>query len=211
MKRSGFDVMSKYAYPWYIIFHPSDGFHELRVNKKSSVLNIAIIVTLFFFVQAYQRLATDFDFNNFDEKQSGILILFLSTVGLFFVVATANWCFCTLLDGKGTFKDICTVCAYALIPFIIACFFTTTMTNLLSLDEGGFLEYILIIARLWSLVIAFCGLQSIHEYSAKRVVGSILLTLLGSLIIVFILFLFFMLIQQFYSFISTVYTEIARR
>ena len=211
MKRSGFNTMSKYAYPWYIIMHPADGFHEMKINKKASKLNVAIILTCFFLVNIYQRLTTDFDFNNYTDGQNNILILFLSTIGIFFVVTLANWCFCTLLDGKGTMKDICTVFAYALIPYILICFVTTTATNFLSLDEGSFLNYILIVAELWTFIIAFSGLQAVHEYSGKRVIGSMLLTILGALIIIFVVFLFFMLIQQFYSFINTIIIEITRR
>lgn len=211
MKRSGFDTMSKYAYPWYIILHPSDGFHEMRINKKSSLINVAVILVCFFLVNVYQRMFTDFDFNNYTAGQNNIFILFLSTIGMFFVLAAANWCFCTLLDGKGTFKDICTVFAYSLIPYIIVCFITTTLTNVLSLDEGSFLQYVLVVAALWTFFIAFAGLQSIHEYTAGGVIGSLVLTIVGALIIIFIIFLFFMLVQQFYSFINTIIIELTRR
>ena len=138
-------------------------------------------------------------------------MLFFTTIVLFFVVAIANWCFCTLLDGKGTFKDICTVFAYALIPYIIMTFAVTLFTSFLSLEEGAFLEYALTISLLWSLLVAFAGLQSVHEYSAKKVVGSIILTLLGVLIILFIAFLFIMLIQQLLIFLNTVWIELTRR
>ena len=211
MKRSGFDTMSKWAYLWYIIIHPFDGFQEMRLNKKSSVLNVFFILVAFFFSQAYYKLSTDFDFNKFDVSEVNFVMLFFTTIVLFFVVATANWCFCTLLDGKGTFKDICTVFAYALIPYIITTFFVTSLTNVISLNEGSFLQYALTVSFLWSLLIAFAGLQAVHEYSAKKVVGSIILTVLGVLIILFISFLFIMLIQQLLIFINTVWIELTRR
>ena len=211
MKRSGFDTMSKWAYLWYIIIHPFDGFQEMRLNKKSSVKNVALILIAFFFSQAYYKLSTDFDFNEVDVSQVNIVMLFFTTIVLFFVVSTANWCFCTLLDGKGTFKDICTVFEYALVPYIIMTFVVTTLTGVLSLSEGAFLQYALTLSFLWSLLIAFAGLQSVHEYSAKKVVGSIILTLLGVLIILFIAFLFVMLIQQLFIFVNTVWIELTRR
>lgn len=211
MKRSGFDTMSKYAYPWYIIFHPFDGFHEMRVNNKGSVLNVVLILIAFFFSEAYYNLSMAFDFNQNNVNDVSIIMLLFTTIVLFFVVAAANWCFCTLLDGKGTFKNICTVFAYALIPSIIITIVVTFLTGFLTLDEGSFLEYALILGKIWTVFIAFAGLQSIHEYSAKKVIGSLLLTVLGVFIILFIAFLFIMLIQQLMIFINTVWIELTRR
>lgn len=211
MKRSGFDTMSKWAYLWYIIIHPFDGFQEMRLNKKGSAKNVFLILIAFFSSQAYYKLSTDFDFNQVDISKVNIVMLFFTTIVLFFVVAIANWCFCTLLDGKGTFKDICTVFAYALIPYIIMTFIVTTLTSVLSLDEGAFLQYALTLSLIWSFVIAFAGLGAVHEYSPKKVVGSIVLTVLGVLIIIFIAFLFIMLIQQLFIFINTVWIELTRR
>ena len=44
MKRTGFDTMSPYLYPFYIMRHPRDGFLELKANKKGSSIVVAIIV-----------------------------------------------------------------------------------------------------------------------------------------------------------------------
>lgn len=211
MKRSGFDTMSKWSYLWYILIHPFDGFQEMRLNKKGSVVNVGVILVAFFFSQAYYKLSTDFDFNEFGESKVNIVTLFFTTIILFFVVATANWCFCTLLDGKGTFKDICTVFAYALLPYIFMTVVVTVLSGILSLEEGAFLEYLLILSLLWSGLIAFAGLQSIHEYSVSKVLGSAVLTVLGVVIILFVAFLFIMLIQQLLIFVNTVWIEIARR
>lgn len=211
MKHFGFDTMSKWAYPWYIIFHPFDGFQELRYNNKGSRSVVSIILVFFFLGEAYRKLGTAFDFNNYNVKDVNIIMLLFTTVGLFFVVTAANWGFCTLLDGKGNYKNICVVIAYALIPYICICFFTTTVTRFLVLSEGGFLEYMIIVSQLWSVLIAFAGLQSIHEYSAKKTIGSLLLTFLGVLIILFIAFLVVMLFQQVLLFIQTIWLEATRR
>lgn len=211
MKRSGFSTMSKWAYPWYILIHPFDGFHEMRVNKKSSVKMMLIVLVAFFFSETYRKLSTDFDFNNYDPQKVNIVMLFFTTVVLFFIVAIANWCFCTLLDGKGRLQDICVVFAYALIPYIIISIIVTSLTGVFAIDEGGFLEYALLLAKLWSAIIAFAGLQMVHEYSAKKVLGSAFLTIVGVIIILFIAFLFVMLIQQLIIFINTVWIEVTRR
>ena len=61
MKRTGFDTMSPYAYPFYILKHPRDGFLELKANKKGSTTVVLITVLLWLFVELFYRSATGYD------------------------------------------------------------------------------------------------------------------------------------------------------
>ena len=53
MKRTGFDTMSPYLYPFYICRHPRDGFLELKANKKGSAAVVTIIVAIWLFVELF--------------------------------------------------------------------------------------------------------------------------------------------------------------
>ena len=119
MKRTGFDTMSPYLYPFYICRHPRDGFLELKANKKGSAAVVTIIVAIWLFVELFYRVVTDFDMNPFTDAPVSLLRTALITVIIFFMVAISNWCFCTLLDGKGKILDICVVLSCALVhrPF----------------------------------------------------------------------------------------------
>lgn len=211
MKRSGFDIMSKWEYVWYILLHPSDGFQEMKYHNKGSIPIVCSILFLFFLEEAYRKLGTSFDFNSYSPESASLIMLVFTTIILFLIVVISNWCFCTLLDGKGSFKNICVVSAYALIPYILISFVVVTLTKFLTLNEGGFLKYITILSGIWSFFIAFCGLKTIHEYSFKKTILSVILTFFGTLIILFISFLIVMLFQQLFIFINTIWIEVSRR
>ena len=208
MKRTGFDTMSPYLYPFYICRHPRDGFLELKANKKGSATVVAIIVALWLFVELFYRVVTDFDMNPFAEGQVSLLRTALITVIIFFMVAISNWCFCTLLDGKGKLLDICVVLSCALVPYIFARFGTTLLSLVLAGDEKVFLNYFVIITEIWGAAIAFCGLEEMHEYSVPKTILAIFLTAVGLTIMLFIALMLLSLFQQLYFFIVTVFYQI---
>lgn len=208
-KRTGFDTMSPYLYPFYICMHPRDGFLELKANKKGSSLVVTIIIAAWLLVEMFYRTATGYDMNTFTAEDTSLLRTSVITVMIFFMVAISNWCFCTLLDGKGRLKDICVVAANALVPYIIVRFLTTCGSWILAGDEQVFLTYAVVVSEIWAFFIAFSGLQEIHEYSFGKTILAIFLTIVGLIIILFIALMLLMLFQQVYFFVLSLYFEIS--
>ena len=207
-KRTGFDTMSPYLYPFYICGHPKDGFLELRANKKGSSTVVAITVALWLFVELFYRVATGFDMNQFSAEDTSLLRTAVVTVAMFVMVCLSNWCICTLIDGKGKLIDICVVGANALVPYIIVRFLTTMLSWVFAGDEQVFLNYAVVVAELWGVLIAFSGLQEMHEYTFFKTIWSIFLTIVCLIIMFFIILLLLLLFKQLYFFITTVVFEL---
>ena len=208
MKRTGFDTMSVYRYPFYIMMHPSDGLSEMKVNKKGSPIVAAIIVLLWLLAELLYRSTTDFDVNPFYNEDVRLFRVAVITIAMYAMVCVSNWCFCTLLEGKGRLKDIAVVIAYALLPYVLTRIGWILMSGLFTADEQIIFSYCVTLAKIWSAVIAFLGLREIHEYSVKKTIVSVFLTILGLLIILFLSLLFIMLMQQLYSFVLTLIFEL---
>lgn len=208
-KRTGFDTMSPYLYPFYICMHPRDGFLELKANKKGSSLVVTIIIAAWLLVEMFYRTATGYDMNDFATEDTSLLRTSVITVMIFFMVAISNWCFCTLLDGKGRLKDICVVASNALVPYIIVRFLTTCGSWVLAGDEEVFLTYAVVLSEVWGFFIAFSGLEEIHEYSFGKTILAVFLTLVGLIIILFLALMLLMLFQQVYFFVASLYFEIS--
>lgn len=208
MKRTGFDTMSPYLYPFYICRHPRDGFLELRANKKGSSLVVTIIVALWLFVELFYRSAMGFDMNQFQAADMSLLRTAVVTIVMFAMVCISNWCVCTLMEGKGKLKDICVVASISLVPYIIVRFVTTLLSWVLAGDEQIFLTYAVTIAWIWSGMIAFSGLQEMHEYSFVKTIFSIVLTIACLIIMFFIVLMLIILFEQLYYFVVTIMFEI---
>jgi len=207
-KRTGFDTMSPYLYPFYICRHPRDGFLELKANKKGSSLVVFITVVLWLFVELFYRAATDFDMNQFKAADMSLLRTAVVTVVMFLMVCISNWCICTLIEGKGKLKDICVVAANSLIPYIIVRFITTLLSMVLAGEEQVFLTYAVTVSQIWGVMIAFSGLQEIHEYSFIKTIWAIGLTIVCLIIMFFIVLMVLILFEQLYYFFATVLFEL---
>lgn len=207
MKRTGFDTMSPWLYPFYIMLHPKDGFQELRANKKTSASVVTVIVLAWLLGEVFYRSATAYDMNMFEEHQQNLFRTAMTTVMMFAIVCVSNWCFCTLMDGKGRMLDICTVAAYALAPYVIVRFITTICSWFMAGDEQMFLTYAVTVITVWCFIIAFIGLSEIHEYTYSKTVLSVILTIVGLIIILFIMLMLLTLFQQVFVFIRTIIME----
>ena len=167
-----------------------------------------ITVALWLLAELFYRTATGFDMNQFSADDMSLLRTAVVTVAMFVMVCLSNWCICTLMDGKGKLIDICVVGANALVPYIIARFLTTMLSWVFAGDEQVFLTYIVVVAEIWGVLIAFSGLQEMHEYTFIKTIAAIFLTIVCLIIMFFIVLLLLNLFEQLYFFITTVAFEL---
>lgn len=191
-----------------VLIHPSNSFTDIKEKKQGSVLLCAISVLVFYIVTILQTLKGGFLFTVYDAASFNSLWLFVKTVGLVGLWILANWMVCTLLQGKGRFKEIAIVTCYSLLPLIIEKAIRLVLTNVLLPSEASFLNILDAIAILYFLILITIGLIKIHDFSMGRLVGTSVLSLAGVAAIVFLVITIVILVQQFGGFIVTVVTEI---
>ena len=190
--------------------HPIDTFYDLKY-KKDKKWWLPAIVALFGFllVSIIEFQYTDFVFNSNRVDRLNIGILLFRTIILFILWVISNWSFCTLFDGEGTLLQIFCLSALSLIPYEVSVIIKTLLSQLLIGEEEIFLEWIVLIGIAFSVYLMVTGLYIVHGYTIKRTIFSILLTVLGILIVLFILTLLFSLVQQFFAFVMTIFTELS--
>jgi len=197
----------KYKMPFYIVFHPFQGYEELKYKKNGSLLLASLIVLLWFFTAVLVRQKTGFIFNLKRLDELNVLLIALRTVVLFILWVASNWAFCTLMEGEGKATEIWYASSYALLPHIFISIFVVLLSNFLTLEEGVFLGYFQVVGQLWSLIILYIGMKHIHNYSYKKTLASMVLTVGGIAIIIFLSILVYSLFQQLYAFVYGLFSE----
>ncbi|WP_306421168.1 Yip1 family protein [Halalkalibacter sp. APA_J-10(15)] len=198
-------------YPIYLCIHPFKGYWDVKYEGKGR-LNIALTILLMLTVAIIiKRQYAGFivNFNNPNELNSLDELVFI--VLPFFIWCVANWSITTLMDGEGKFKEIIIVTAYALVPMILIYLFTTMMSQVITLEEAVFYFFLDGVATIWFIYLLFVGIMTVHQYTATKTIVTIFLTVMVMGILIFLGLLSFSLFQQIYSFVETIFKELAYR
>ncbi|HBI72254.1 MAG TPA: hypothetical protein DEG06_11785 [Lachnospiraceae bacterium] len=204
-------VKEKMYYLRYALFHPFDGFYEIKYRKKGSTLIATIILILYGIIKciSYQYTGFIMNFNAIFEMNS--VSIFISALSLIILFTVSNWTVTTLFNGKGNMRDIYIVSCYSLLPMVLINAFTVFASNFIIKEEVIILKSIQGIGAAWFVFVLLAGLCIIHEYSFAVNIRTLLATAVAAFIIVFLGILFFSLLERMYYFISSVAQEMIRR
>ncbi len=201
----------KFAYMFYTVFHPFDGFFELRYNKKFSVKYATIIAFLYFFISCLNYNYNGYIFNTDSAESFNMWIVFFSTVAVIGLFCLSTWLLTTFLEGKGKLSEIWVVTCYSLIPMVAVSAVSLVLSNVMSADESFFYYALETIGTGYTLVLIFIANGKLNQYDFKKNVFSIICAVVGMLIIVFLVFLFVNLWTQLINFITSIYDELTYR
>ncbi len=200
-----------FKFPSYVLFHPFDGFDDLKREKKGKVYVAVIFMVMFFLLRIYIYLDESFVLNQRDPMSLNTFVELFSVFLLIFLFTVGNWSITTLMEGKGTYKEIFTVTGYSLFPLIIIGFPAVFFSKYLTLDEIGLYTLAMGFAYFLTGIMLFMGILNIHEYGLLKTILTFILTIVAMAFMAFLGLLFFDLIQQVITFIRAVYQEIRLR
>ncbi len=189
--------------------HPSNNFTDIKEKKLGSIPLCLLLLVLYYVVTVMKTISGGFLFSNYDPTSFNSILVFVRSVGLVVLWIVANWLVCTLLGGKGKFKEITIVTCYSLLPLIVEGIIYIILSNVLLPSEASFLSILTVIATIYFAIMLVIGMLKIHDFSMIRFIGTTILTILGMAIIVFLLIMLIILVQQFGAFVITLITEIS--
>lgn len=198
-------------YVFHVIFHPFDGFWDCKHEKKGSVPAALTFVALTIITLAIEKQDTAFLFNKNKLSELNVLVDIITVALVFILWCVANWCTTSLMDGKGKMVEIVTAIGYAVFPIPLIRLPLVFLSHLVTMDEGAFIKVFGIVSLIWAGMLVFFATSVIHEYSIKKTVVTVLITILGMGILMFIGLLFFNVIEQMINFVLTIYKEIRFR
>lgn len=197
-------------YTFHIVYHPFDGFWDLKHEKRGSfraAITILGVVILSFF---YQSVGTGYLMNP-QDNYSTIFGQILSVAVPVLLWTIANWCLTTLFDGEGSLKDIFIASCYALSPLPLLLIVSTLFSNVVTLNEAALVSLLVTVGFIWALGLIFFGTMVTHDYSLFKTIVTTLATVLAMAIIMFVAILFTSLLGKMLSFITSIYTELSYR
>lgn len=205
------DTWKGLKYAKYVIFHPFNGFWEIKKQKRANVLSSTILLLALIIIFILRRQFTGFVINNNDLRTMNVWIQITIVITPFILWCTANWSVTTLMDGEGSFKDIYITTAYALIPIILFNVPLLILSNTLVLEEMTIYHLVDTISIIWSIFLMLVGIMTIHQFTMSKTIGTIIVALVGMVAILTLILLFFSLMQQIVNFGQLIYFELFQR
>lgn len=200
-----------YLSAFRVIMKPFDSFELIKEKNYGAVWQPAVIVLLLFLTRVFNLVFGGFIFNMTEISQVNLPVEFATVVSIYLLFIFANKNFCDLFEGEGTMTEVALATAYALLPYIICSCVNIVLSNVFVMREESFMGIISAIGLLWSALVGFVGLKSVHRYSFGKTVLTVLVTFLFMALIAFLLAILFLITQQLVIFVKDIYTEIVFR
>jgi hypothetical protein len=200
------------AYGYRVIFHPFDGFWDIKHEKRGSMAAAVVLVVLLLAVTLFDYQFKGFLFMEDKLRMRVSLITEILKIGLPFILwVFASWSLTTLLDGEGSLKDIAIATAYCLLPMILIKVPMTLASNFVTVDEGAFITVFNGISYFWAGLLLFISVVVTHQYTVPKAILTILMSVVCMGILLFLSMLVVTLAQQIVSFFMMVYQEASIR
>ncbi|MDN5378018.1 MAG: hypothetical protein PWQ76_271 [Clostridiales bacterium] len=204
-------VREYFSLPVYTMFHPSDGFYDMKYEKKGKTSIIFVNLFLFWISYSFSKQYSGFVVNENNPMGFNLFGDLATILIVFLLWCTANWSITTLMNGEGKFKDIAMATSYALMPMIFTFIPASLLSNLFVQQEAAFYTTIMGISIAWSVMLLFFGILTVHNYTVAKTIATLFLTFISICVILFLLMLISSLIQQVWVFVSSIYTELLYR
>ena len=198
------------AYGFHVIFHPFDGFWDLKHEKRGSVRGAIFFIVLAIATFYYQAIGQGYLLDPFSSLASIWAQVFGVLVPLFLFVL-ANWCLTTLFEGEGSFKDIFVAAGYCLLPIPLLVIPTTIYSNFCISTETDIIGFISSFAFIWLGLLLFFGTMVTHDYSMGKNIITVIGTVVGMVFIMFLAVLFTTLVGKIVGLVTNIVDEIQYR
>lgn len=193
---------------FYVMRHPFNGYWSLKMEKRGSVR----AATFWMSVSGVSAIFAALGACYLQKAENPSVVSALSnTVFPLLLAIVSNMCFTTLMDGKGTFKDTYIAVSYATVPYALCTIPLTLISHVLISDELSILNLFTTVVLAWVLMLVFCGLMTIHDYSFGKNILVCALTIAGIAFMLFIGIVFLSLTGKVISLVTSIVTEVSYR
>ena len=186
-------------------------FYDVKYLGFGSGLITAVIIFLFYLLTILKSLWGGFMYVIVDPEDFNALLILGGTVGLVVLFAIVNWAVCSLFEGKGTLREVFCVTGFALIPQLINCAFYIIVSHLVVPTGSSIISTVSVICGLWTAAILIIGIISVHDFSFTKTVLTGVLTIIGIILVVFVLFMILTFFRNFVGFAISLFREAIAR
>lgn len=203
-------VVCDFRYAGKTAKSPMNRYYDIRRHRKGSVLGATVIYAVFFLIYMLYQTKKGFIYQYTaieDMDIGGIVAGFFILLGLFIF---CNWLVTSINDGDGTLAQVYMIPAYGCLPLMVSLLLITVCSYGMTYNESFLLTILLLVGAVWSVLLIFLGLMTVHDYSAKETVMSLVLTAVFMAIVAIMALIIVIMSEELYEFLYTIAQEVLR-
>lgn len=189
---------------------PMNYYYEIRRKRKGSILGATVIYIAFFITYMLYQTKKGFIYQYIsieDMDISGIVTGFFVLLGLFII---CNWLVTAINDGDGSLAQVYMIPAYGSLPALICLLVITVSSYGMTYNESFLLTILKLLGIVWSVVLIFSGLMTVHDYTFKETVKCLILTVIFMMIAAIMVLILIVMSEDLYEFFYTIGQEVLR-
>ena len=208
---AGMKFFSQTSWAFRMLKNPYDCCYGIKHEKRASYWSAIVILLVYFVLSVISKYYSGFLFKQVQEGQFEVLNDFITFFGAWLLLVICCYLVCTIKDGESKFRDLFIGSAYILAPMIVFLPIRILLTNVLTYNEAFFITLIDVVSYGWTGLLILLMIMYLNDYSFKRTLVIVILTLFTVLVTVALLFVIYVLITQLVNFISGIYGEVVYR
>lgn len=199
------------AHVVYTIRHPMDGYYYIKRMQRCSVISALLIYVASFAVFVWDQAGKGYIFNSTNVMYVSP-IYFLSV----FVLPLALWVVCSymvsaVMYGEGHFKSVFVGSAYMLSPYLVFMPIVNLLSYVLTQNEAFVIGFGSAIIWGYVAIQLFFSVKEINNYTPRRTLGGIAISLFFMVIVVMAFSIVYMLCNEFVEMVTTIVKEVMYR
>lgn len=204
-------IVAQLKYSLYILRNPYDACYGIKREGKAGYLPAALILLLFFAGYVANKYCSGFLFSAAEEGLYELPFDACIVFGVFLLVVISLYLVSSIKEGEAHFRDLLISCAYSLLPMVFFYAARLVLTNVLTYNEQFFIALLSVVCFGWTALLAVLSVMFMNDYSFRKTLWVILLSLFNALVIAALLFVIYTLCVQLYGFLASIAGEVVYR
>ncbi len=190
---------------------PFDFYYEIRKHRKGSVLGASILYLVFFAIYMAYQTSKGFIYQYVEVEDMDLTAIVVGFFAIIFLFVVGNYLVTSITDGDGILRQVYMIPAYALVPAGVSMIAVTLVSHILTYNESFMLTIVMMIGVVWSVIIAFIGFMTVHDYTFKETVKSFIITAFFMVIFAVVGIILSIMWESLYTFLVSVGKEVIFR
>lgn len=195
-----------------VMFHPIEGFWQLKRNKRGMVSVSFAIMLMVFVVRVFNIQFLSYQlWSYYNAETANLLTEVIRILVMWGLWSVANYAVGAIAEGEAFFHDVLISTAYSMGPYLLFSWPLTLLSHILTRAELSWINFANQVIVVWCGILVVLGVQHTNNYEGKKTIVSVGVSIFTMLVIAGLIGLAYALTAHTVEFIREIIVEVAIR